>query len=94
MALDYTSEIFHPSHSGHNTCISMYKIDLPFHKSVHGLKTLSYLGPKTWNRLPSQIDVVFLDMSFWVFFDCNSFILVANKYFLTYTEAGTKLTPQ
>ena len=35
--------------------MSTYKIDLPFHKSVYGQKTLSYLGPKTWNSLPAQI---------------------------------------
>ena len=27
----------------------------PFRKNVHGQKTLSYLGPKTWNSLPAQI---------------------------------------
>ena len=55
MAPDYTSEIFHPSHSRHNTRMSTYKLDLPFRKSVYGQKTLSYLGPKTWNSLPAQI---------------------------------------
>ena len=55
MAPDYTSEIFHPSHSRHNTHMATYKLDLPFHKSVYGQKTLSYLGPKTWNSLPAQI---------------------------------------
>ena len=45
MAPDYTSEIFHPSHSRHNTRMSTYKLDLPFRKSVYGQKTLSYLGP-------------------------------------------------
>ena len=55
MAPDYTSEIFHPSHSRHNTRMSTYKLDLPFRKSVYGKKTLSYLGPKTWNSLPAQI---------------------------------------
>ena len=54
MAPDYTSEIFHPSHSRHNTRMSTYKLDLPFRKSVYGKKTLSYLGPKTWNSLPAQ----------------------------------------
>ena len=55
MAPDYTSEIFHPSHSRHNTRMSTYKLDLPFRKNVHGQKTLSYLRPKTWNSLPAQI---------------------------------------
>ena len=49
MAPDYTSEIFHPSGTIH-ACL-----DLPFRKSVYGQKTLSYLGPKTWNSLPAQI---------------------------------------
>ena len=55
MAPDYTTEIFHPSHSRHNAGMSTYKIDLPFSKSVHGEKSLSHLGPKTWNSLPAQI---------------------------------------
>ena len=55
MAPDYTSEIFHPSHSRHNTRMYTYKLDLPFRKSVYSQKTLSYLGPKTWNSLPAQI---------------------------------------
>ena len=55
MALDNTSEIFHPSHGRYNTRMSTYKIDLPFRKSVCGKRTLSYFGPKTWNSLPAQI---------------------------------------
>ena len=55
MPPDYTSEIFYPSHSRYNTCLSTYKIDLPFCKSIYGQKTLSYLGPKIWNSLPAQI---------------------------------------
>ena len=55
MPPDYTSEIFHPSHSRHNTRMSTYKLDLPFRKSVYCQKALSYLGPKTWNSLPAQI---------------------------------------
>ena len=35
--------------------MSTYKIDRPFHKSIYDQKTLSYLGPKTWNSLPAQI---------------------------------------
>ena len=40
MALDYTSEIFHPSHNRHNARMSTYQLDLPFRKSVYGQKTL------------------------------------------------------
>ena len=56
MALDdYTSEIFHASHSRYNTRMSAYEIDLSFRKSVYCRKTLSYLGTKTSNSLPAQI---------------------------------------
>ena len=55
MSPEYTSEIFHPSHHRHNTCTSMLMLDLPFRKSCFGQKTLSYLGPKTWNTLPAEI---------------------------------------
>ena len=52
---EYTSEIFHPSHRRHNTRASTLMLDLPFRKSCFGQKTLSYLGPKTWNTLPAEI---------------------------------------
>ena len=55
MSLEYTSEIFHPSHRRHNTRASTLMLDLPFRKSCFGQKTLSYLGPKTWNTLPAEI---------------------------------------
>ena len=46
MAPDYTSEIFHPSHSRHNTRMSTYKLDLPFCKSVYGKKLCLILVQK------------------------------------------------
>ena len=55
MAPDYTLEVSISSHSRHNTSMPTYKMDLPFRKSVYGQKSLSYLGPKTWNSLPAQI---------------------------------------
>ena len=55
MSPQYTAEIFHPSSSVHNTCRATQKLDLPFRKSCIGQKTLSYIGPKTWNNLPDQI---------------------------------------
>ena len=55
MSPEYTSEIFHPSHRRHNTRASTLMLDLPFRKSCFGQKTLSYLGPKTWNTLPAEI---------------------------------------
>ena len=41
--------------SVHNTRRATQKLDLPFRKSCIGQKTLSYIGPKTWNNLPAQI---------------------------------------
>ena len=55
MSPQYTAEIFHPTSSVHNTCRATQKLDLPFRKSCIGQKTLSYIGPKTWNNLPAQI---------------------------------------
>ena len=55
MSPQYTAEIFHPSSSVHNTRRARQKLDLPFRKSCIGQKTLSYIGPKTWNDLPAQI---------------------------------------
>ena len=49
------SEIFHPSHSRYNTRMAILKLDLPFRQSCLGQKTISYLGPKTWNNLPAEI---------------------------------------
>ena len=55
MSPQYTAEILHPSSSVHNTRRATQKLDLPFRKSCIGQKTLSYIGPKTWNNLPAQI---------------------------------------
>ena len=55
MSPQYIAEIFHPSSSVHNTRRATQKLDLPFRKSCIGQKTLSYIGPKTWNNLPAQI---------------------------------------
>ena len=55
MSPQYTTEIFHPSSSVHNTRRATQKLDLPFRKSCIGQKTLSYIGPKIWNNLPVQI---------------------------------------
>ena len=55
MSPQYTAEIFHSSSSVHNTRRATQKLDLPFRKSCIGQKTLSYIGPRTWNNLPAQI---------------------------------------
>ena len=44
------SEIFHPSHSRYNTRMATLKLNLPFRQSCLGQKTISYLGPNTWNN--------------------------------------------
>ena len=55
MSPEQTSEIFCPSYCRHNTRSSMLMLDVPFQKHCSGQKTLSYLGPRTWNMLPAQI---------------------------------------
>ena len=52
---EYTSEISRPSYRRHNTRASTLMLDVPFRKYCSGQKTLSYLGPRTWNTLPAQI---------------------------------------
>ena len=54
MSPQYTSEIFHPSHSRYNTRMATLKLDLPFRQSCPGQKTISYLGPNTWNKLAAE----------------------------------------
>ena len=55
MSPQYMSEIFYPSHSRYNTRMSTPKLDLPLRQSCLGQKTISYLGPKTWNNLAAEI---------------------------------------
>ena len=55
MSPQYMSEIFHPSHSRYNTRMAKLKLDLPLRQSCLGQKTISYLGPKTWNNLAAEI---------------------------------------
>ena len=54
MSPQYMSEIFHPSHSRYNTHMATPKLDLPFRQSCPGQKTISYLGPNTWNNLAAE----------------------------------------
>ena len=55
MSLQYMSQIFHPPRSRYNTRMATLKLDLPFQQSCLGQKTISYLGPKTWNNLAAEI---------------------------------------
>ena len=54
MSPQYMSEIFHPSHSQYNTRMATLKLDLPFRQSWPGQKTISCLGPNTWNNLAAE----------------------------------------
>ena len=54
MSPQYMSEIFHPSHSRYNTRMATLKLNLPFRQSCFGQKTISYLGPNTWNNLAAE----------------------------------------
>ena len=51
----YSAEIFHPAYLGLITQRSKFKLEIPFRKSTSGQKCLSYLGPKIWNSLPSDL---------------------------------------
>ena len=51
----YSAEIFHPANLGRITRRSKFKLEFPFRKSTSGQKCLSYLGPKIWNSLPSDL---------------------------------------
>ena len=51
----YSGEIFHPVNQGRATRRSKLKLEFPFRKSSAGQKSLSYLGPKIWNSLPSEL---------------------------------------
>ena len=51
----YSGEIFHPVNQGRATRRSKFKLEFPFRKSNAGQKSLSYLGPKIWNSLPSKL---------------------------------------
>jgi len=51
----YSAEIFRPVNQGPTTRRFKFKLDIPFRKTTAGKKCLSYLGPKTWNSLSSEI---------------------------------------
>ena len=51
----YSAQIFRPVNQGRTTRRSKFKLEFPFRKSNTGQKCLSYLGPKIWNSLPSEL---------------------------------------
>ena len=51
----YSAEIFHPANVGRITRRSKFDLEFPCRKSTSGQKCLSFLGPKIWNSLPSDL---------------------------------------
>ena len=52
----YMSEIFTPvGHSQYNTRNSYLKLQQPFRKTTIGQKSLSFIGPSIWNKLPESL---------------------------------------
>ena len=51
----YISEIFHSSYSRYNRRMATFKLDLSLRLSCLGQKTISYLGPQTWNNLLAKM---------------------------------------
>ena len=51
----YADEIFQPVDQNRVTQRSKFELNLPFRKSSTGQKCLSYLGPKIWNSLSSDL---------------------------------------
>ena len=54
-APSYMSEMFLPVGQSRITHRSKNKLNQPFRKSNIGQSCLSYLGPKVWNNLPSEL---------------------------------------
>ena len=51
----YISEMYNPVEQSRHTRRSLKQLKLPNQKTNRGLKTLSYIGPKLWNALPTSI---------------------------------------
>ena len=55
MSLEYVSELYQPIHHGYNTRMSKCKLQLQYRNSNYGQKTISFLGPRLWNKLPAAV---------------------------------------
>ena len=55
MAPAYADEMFQSADQSRVTRRSKFKLNLPFRKSSAGQKCLSYMGPKIWNSLSSDL---------------------------------------
>ena len=51
----YSAEVFHPANLGRITRRPKFELEFPFGKGSSGQKCLSYLWPKIWNNLPSDL---------------------------------------
>ena len=51
----YMKEIFHPINMIHDTRRSGHRLMLPYRKNNRGQKCLSFMGPKIWNNLNSEL---------------------------------------
>ena len=51
-------EIFHPVNMVHNTRRSKHRLILPHRKNNRGQKSLSFMGPKIWNNLHSELKTI------------------------------------
>ena len=51
----YAGEIFQPVDQSRVMRRSKFELNLPFRKSSTGQKCLSYVGPKIWNSLSSDL---------------------------------------
>ena len=71
---DYFDELFCPvGETGVITRSSNNKLKVPFRKTKLGIKSLSYVGPNTWNNLPDNLKSPT---------SVNSFKHYIKKYFL------------
>ena len=71
---DYFNEIFFPvNNNGVTTHSCNKKLKLPFRNSKLGMQSLLYLGPSTWNKLPSSLKTAT---------SVNCFKHDINKYFI------------
>ena len=50
----YMSDIFSVVDNPRNTRGSVHKLELPFKTTNMGQKAISYIGPRVWNKLPSD----------------------------------------
>ena len=55
---NYVSEIYHPINQSHDTRRSKNKLHLPLCTKNSGQKALSFMGPKLWNNLSSNVKSV------------------------------------